>query len=137
MKYLKYIILIVVIVLAGYFWLINRSVTDQNGQTDGPGTVEISFMFEPGNTVRFEEAYTKQSLFALTKNITSREGWGFIFEDYGEMGLLINQINAKINGDNNKYWQYFINNDQPMLSVEKFMPQAGDKIEWKFMESEF
>ena len=53
------------------------------------------------------------------------------------MGILITQIRDKENGQDQKYWQYFVNNEQAQISVDKYFPNNGENIEWKFIESEF
>ncbi len=134
-KLLKIVIPVVVIAIVGYLWLASTDTFTSGGVTEGH--IAVSFMFDPGNTVELEYPYNNQkSVFAITKSISEEKSWPFIFEDYGEMGILITQIRYKINGDNNKYWQYEVKGETPMVGVTEYFLEAGDKLEWKFKESE-
>lgn len=78
-----------------------------------------------------------QTLFDLTKTVTSQKSLKFVFKDYGDMGVLVTQIGDKTNGLDNKYWQYWVNNEQVQLSANKYLIKAGDIIIWKFSKSNF
>lgn len=139
-KNLSIIFFVLVLLIVGYFWQKNRpEETPANLQPQtGNWLVNVNFEFAPDNIVHIN--YTGQgekSLFAITQAITSENKWGLDFKDYGDMGWLVTQIGTQANGQDNKYWQYYINDKQPMISVEKFYPAHGDKIDWKFVESEF
>jgi hypothetical protein len=58
-------------------------------------------------------------------------------KDYKEMGVLVEGIGGKINGQDKKYWQYYVNGQQPMIGADKYILNDNDKIEWFFKESEF
>jgi hypothetical protein len=58
-------------------------------------------------------------------------------KDYGEMGILVEQMAGQKNGTDNKYWQYFVNGAQPMVGADKYVLQENDQVEWKFAKSEF
>lgn len=141
-KFITFIVLIVIIGGIIYLWQ-NKSTTssDQSVVNEQNQTIlSVDFNFAEGEKTSFEYPYNyevAESLFKVTKTIAEQQNWSFIFEDYGDMGLLITQIDAKTNGDNNNYWQYYVNDEQPLISVEKYFPQAGDAIEWKFQPSEF
>ena len=57
--------------------------------------------------------------------------------DYGGLGMFIDSINGKINGNNNKYWQYWINNEYGTVSADKRVLLSGDVVFWKFTSSRF
>lgn len=54
-----------------------------------------------------------------------------------EMGVLIESIDGKQNGEEEKYWMYYINGEMPMKACNKKTIVPGDKIEFKFQESQF
>ena len=54
-----------------------------------------------------------------------------------DIGILIQAIGDKENGQEAKYWLYYINGQMPMVSVDKQEIKAGDKIEFKFEKSPF
>ena len=58
-------------------------------------------------------------------------------QDYGDMGILVTAINGVKGGEDNKYWQYWVNNEYAQVSADKQAVRAGDVIMWKFTGSEF
>jgi len=57
--------------------------------------------------------------------------------DYGDIGMFINSINGFASGDDNKYWQYWVNNEYGTVSADKHTLEEGDVILWKFTASRF
>lgn len=58
-------------------------------------------------------------------------------KNYGDMGVLVEQIGNYKNGAENKYWQYFVNGAQPMVGADKYILQNNDQVEWRFSASQF
>lgn len=54
-------------------------------------------------------------------------------KDFGELGILVEQIGDKVNGEGGKYWQYWVNNVSIPRSSDSYILSAGDVIEWKFL----
>lgn len=132
-KYLKIFTLLITIFLV--YYLINNKQENESVIIDDKNVI-IEFIFSENNIQSFE--YTSSnSLFAITKNISKEQNWEFNFDEYEEMGVLITQINDKINGEDNKYWQYSINDEIPMISADKYHPINQDYIKWEFKESKF
>ncbi len=53
---------------------------------------------------------------------------------YGQYdSYLVDSINGVINGENNKYWQYWINREYGVVGADKQPVNNGDIIEWKFI----
>lgn len=56
---------------------------------------------------------------------------------YEDMGMFIEAIGDKENGQEGKYWLYYVNAKMPSVAVDKQTLQKGDKVEFKFEESPF
>lgn len=100
----------------------------------------INFTFDNGDEISVKYPYTfspDQSLLDIIKNVSEEKNWTLDFEDYGDMGTLVTQIDESKNGQGQKYWQYFIDGEQPQMSVDKYYPPFGTKIDWKFIKSEY
>ena len=69
--------------------------------------------------------------------LASRDNLTIQTQDYGDMGILLIEINGYKNGTDDKYWQYFVNNEQPMIGIDKYIIKDGDFIELKFIKSKF
>lgn len=58
-------------------------------------------------------------------------------KEYAGLGVLVQGMGGKINGADNKYWQYTVNGVMPQVGADKLELKSGDSIEWKFAISEF
>ena len=74
--------------------------------------------------------------FDLLKNKTEELDMILKTEVY-DFGILITAIGDKENGEDGKYWLYYVNGEMPMISADKNEIKAGDKIEFKFEKSPF
>jgi len=54
-----------------------------------------------------------------------------------DFGILVEAIGDKANGQANKYWLYYVNGEMPMVAVNNYKLNPGDKVEFKFEESKF
>jgi hypothetical protein len=77
------------------------------------------------------------TVFSLLEKLAQRENFNIEFTFYEEMGVFIKSIDEAKNGQDNKYWQYWINDELPMVSADKKEVKEGDKVEWKFAPSPF
>lgn len=54
-----------------------------------------------------------------------------------DIGIFIEAIGDKKNGQDGKYWMYYVNEEMPMVSADNMEIKVGDKVEFKFEESQF
>ena len=54
-----------------------------------------------------------------------------------DIGIFIEAIGDKENGQDGKYWLYYVNEEMPMVASDKKEIKIGDKVEFKFEESAF
>ena len=52
-------------------------------------------------------------------------------------GVFVESINGIKNGDDGKYWQYYINDVLGDTAADKKVLEEGDKAEWRFEEVPF
>lgn len=83
------------------------------------------------------EAATSMTAFDLLEKGVKDLNLDLKTKDYGEMGLLVEKIGDKTNGDDGKYWLYYINGKMAEKSVSKQEIKAGDVVEFKFEKSSF
>jgi len=48
------------------------------------------------------------------------------------MGIFIEAIGDKKNGQENNYWTYYVNDKFANVATDKYKLKAGDKVKWKF-----
>ena len=54
-------------------------------------------------------------------------------KEYEGLGVLVTKIGEKKNGEGDRYWQYWVNQQKPEVGAGAYVPQSGDFIEWKFL----
>ncbi len=89
----------------------------------GDGEVKTYNNFQAGSSTLFE----------ITKTITSDERIGFESKEYPGLGVLIEKIGDKKNGDQGSYWQYWVNNQSLQVGADAYVVRSGDIVSWKFM----
>ncbi|PLX24673.1 hypothetical protein C0580_04495 [Candidatus Parcubacteria bacterium] len=138
-KSLNYIIFLLLVLVAAYFWQLNMQDAPNENNNNSGDVINLVFSFDNDEPIQLEYPYSISSpgnLFVVTKNIAQEQNWAFNFENYDGLGVLITQIGEKENGQDQKYWQYTVNGITPLVSVDNFYPKANDTIEWVFRESE-
>jgi hypothetical protein len=80
----------------------------------------------------------KQGMTALDllKNKTEETGLVLKIKAY-DIGILVEAIGDQENGQDGKYWLYYVNGEMPMVASDKNEIKAGDKVEFKFEKSTF
>ena len=54
-----------------------------------------------------------------------------------DIGVMIEAIGDKKNGQDQKYWLYYVNGEMPEVAADKKLIKVGDKVEFKFETSPF
>lgn len=75
--------------------------------------------------------------FDLLKQVQKLSGLKIETIDYGSMGLLVESIGGKKNGQDDKNWIYYVNSELAKISAAQQIIKAGDKVEFKFEQSPF
>jgi hypothetical protein len=77
------------------------------------------------------------TVFSLLEELAQRENFKIEFTFYKDMGVLVKSIDGVENGTDNKYWQYWVNGELPMVAADKKEVKGDDKVEWKFATTQF
>lgn len=78
-------------------------------------------------------AYNDDTVFSLLERISSKNDFSFEYTYYEQFdSILIDSINNVVNGEDGKYWQYYINGEIPMIGADKYKVSNGDYVEWIF-----
>lgn len=54
-----------------------------------------------------------------------------------DSGVFIESIGGVENGKDGKYWMYYVNDEMPMVSADKYQLKPEDKVEFIFEKSPF
>jgi len=112
----------------------NSSVIGQSNQ----GKALYAIDFGDGEVKTFQIALSEKStVFSLLENLAEGENFKIETKEYEGMGVLVESIDGVKNGTANQYWQYWVNNELPMVAADKKEVRGGDKVEWKFGSSPF
>ncbi|KPJ57529.1 hypothetical protein AMJ49_00155 [Parcubacteria bacterium DG_74_2] len=94
--------------------------------------------FGEGNVKSYQIVPSGNSTaFSLLEELAQRENFQLEITLYKEMGVFVESIDGVRNGTDNKYWQYWVNGELPMVAADKKDVKKGDKVEWKFAPSTF
>ena len=58
-------------------------------------------------------------------------------KEYSGLGVLVQSLAGKTNGEGEEYWQYKVNGVMPQVGADKLTLKDGDSVEWFFAKSEF
>lgn len=58
-------------------------------------------------------------------------------ENHDELGTLVVSLGEHTNGEDDRYWHYYVNDELPMIGANQYVLQEGDHIEWRFEKSQF
>jgi len=141
-KIINIVAVLVIAIAALYLWKQPSQAPGRDNPANLPTApkVNIELVFSPDRQIKTQYEYTEPvsySLFAITKEVATQEGWNFLWEDYGELGLLVTQIDQSKNGTDDKYWQYYVNGQMPQIGASNYYPKDQDNIKWIFQESQY
>ena len=77
------------------------------------------------------------TVFSLLEKLAEKENFQLGWKIYEGMGVFVESIDGIKNGRDNKYWQYWVNNELPMIAADKREIKGGDRVEWKFAPADF
>ena len=83
-------------------------------------------------------AFHKDTVFSILRKFSEKNDISFEYTYYKEFeSLLIDSIFNFENGEDNRYWQYYVGSYEngeipPMIGCDKYRVTNGDIIEWRF-----
>lgn len=76
--------------------------------------------------------FNDSTVFLLLQDLAQKRNFKIETSYYEGMGILVESIDRIRNGIDDKYWQYWVNNELPMVSADKMELKKDDVVEWKF-----
>ena len=137
--------IIMVAALAGVVFLQHTLVAKNAPAADGSeanqkiiATLKIDFgggEVRTFNDIELEEGAT---VFALLKKTAEKNNLELSFKEFPGTGVFIESIDGlPIGTENNKWWQYWVNEEYANVGASSFKLKNGDSIEWKYIEGQF
>ena len=145
MKHLKSIVIAVIFLVVGFLlgqsWqlpeaIVNSPANEQDASLSK--SVTYSLNFTPNEVTEFQEVAlaANQTVLDLLKELGAKNNLEVQTKDYGSLGILVTKIGDKENGQENKYWQYFVNALKPQIGADRYQLVGGEMVEWKFEEDQ-
>ncbi|MDP1538886.1 MAG: DUF4430 domain-containing protein, partial [bacterium] len=100
----------------------NRIATEQPGQEKQPEQEEVVYVIDKGdeNIKSYQIVLSEDStVFSLLEELAGKENFQVESRIYEGMGVFVESIDGVKNGTENKYWQYWINGELPMVAADK------------------
>jgi len=94
----------------------------------------VSITIDNGQDIKKEfvlELSTTTTVLALLQEACLTANLNLETKEY-EFGIIVEAINNQKNGQDNKYWLYYVNNVMPQLTPDKIQVNPNDKIEFRF-----
>ncbi len=131
---------VVIAALAVVFFIAGRDnnvVTEATDQvSDSAASVVISV--EGVFNERAVAIASEQTVLAVLAQLDDTESrLQLIVKEYPGLGVLVESMNGKTNGADDKYWQYTVNGVMPEVGADALQLHDGDVVEWHFTSSEF
>ena len=149
-----FLIFALFVLIVAFF--LNANITNENGANVGLNTevnVEnnIDDKQEKVDKQVNEKSEEKENVISYSFDANDKEGTVFSgLLNYGEennieveynndysFGVFVESVAGIKNGDDGKYWQYYINDTLGEVAADKKVLEGGDKVEWRFEEVPF
>ena len=77
--------------------------------------------------------FNEETVFNLLKQVAKRNNFELEYTFYEQYNAyLIDSINGLENGEGGMYWQYYVNDELPMVGSDHFLVSNGDVVKWVF-----
>lgn len=153
-KNLKLLLFILIVLLfAIVLLLFSVNTVSKNGQSDkaGPESGALSvdegldnkniqtdeYVNDKNISYSYSEADKESSVFSGLINYGKENNVVIKYNNNYDFGVFIESIGKIKNGDDGKYWQYYINGILGDVAADKKILKEGDSVEWKFEEVNF
>ena len=134
------VVILATIALIVFFGRDNFLVSEKNNLISEVETEqEVSLIINRGESdLLILKSKFKEDMTAFSLLEEKSEELGLILETKTyDVGILIEAIGDKKNGQDGKYWMYYVNGEMPMVASDKYKIKADDKVEFKFEKSIF
>lgn len=128
---------LVFIVGVGVGVAVNLPALDTSRLNTAESKSAVSIMLDYGDgkvaTYNNVSLTANESLFQAMEKLAKDNSLAFEHKTYEGLGALIEKIGTKKNGMDDRYWQYWVNNQKPEVGAGLYILQSGDIVEWKFI----
>ena len=108
--------------------------------TQKVGLAHLMIDFSDGNIVTCEKSLVASSTVLDLLKLCSKDSqkpFALEFKDYPSLGVFIEKIGDKTGGEDNKYWEFWVNHIHPEVGASAYVLQGNEYVEWKFLKSRY
>lgn len=141
MKALKFIIIAVIFFAAGFlvgqsYQLPSAGPASNQQSVNQAAKAKITYILKFGDNELTEfqnvEVTPDQTVLEILKKLTAANNLTLETKDFKDLGIMVDKIGGRANGQNKKYWQFFVNNQYAQTGADKTFLKNGDNVEWRF-----
>lgn|SRR5680860_429916 len=132
-KYNSVLFLLVIVLLFSIAFALKTETASKSKEISSASEVTNENISVTLKIIANEDDISREStVFDISKENVTVE-----YNNNYDFGVFIESINGIKNGDDGKYWQYYINGKLGDVAVDKKNLEAGDEVEWRFEEVPF
>ena len=133
------LVIVLLVIIIGFFVYTNQSAPPAEIlEHEVVQTGEISLTIEGLYDDRMVQIYSGDTVLGVLERLQEEDSNVLLVtKEYSGLGVLVEGINDLTNGEDNKYWQFNVNDVMPQIGADKLELEDGDVVEWHFSESEF
>ena len=135
-KVFGFILVLLAVVWALAWWSsqlsLQRQTVNLKQFSNQPEVIQVTIIINNGQTqTTYPLSLTAAS--SVLEALQKIDGLLVTTKDYGQLGVLVNGIGDQFNGQDGRYWQYWLNGAYSLIGADKQILKANDVVEWKFL----
>jgi len=142
------ITVLILLLIGGGLWLVNiqrhslEPISEEETSSPTPefqtNAANLAIDYGEGGVIEFskQDIGKDTTVLDLLLEFTQAQGIEVVKKD-SDFGVMIEGIGDKKNGDDGRYWMFYINGELSSVGVSEAKVQPGDRVEFKFEKSSF
>ena len=137
-----FVLIIISLIIAAGFTIFDKigllNTPERTDMVEDNAEREVSLLIDDGDDPKSFQGEFREGMTAFDLLQDGGEGLNLTLKvKTYDMGVFVEMIGVKENGEDEKYWMYYINGELPMVAADKQELKPGDKVEFKFEKSSF
>jgi hypothetical protein len=131
------LVLVLILAIIG-LWLLTEFINDTQKveKPDTPIIVSLRIIKEDGWTMEYLDVETKNNtVFKLLMEAGEKNNFSVSYTQWKLYdSVFVNSINGTSNGEDDMWWQYYVNDVYGEIGCDRKEIFNGDMVEWRFEE---
>ena len=107
-------------------------------ELDTEVTATVYIDFGDGEILPFEITTVNATAYGFLLEAANLADFAVKTTYYGEYdSIFVDSIGSYVGGEDDRYWQYYINGEYAVLGADKIILKNGDILEWRFEKLDF